>query len=941
MKKNQVSPARIRVPVIISIAIGCAIALAACAPPAEDAMQAERSAPSLLLVEGAAYPLGVERRQPRLSWHANVVSQAAYQIQVAATEQLLAEGKPDLWDSGKQMSGKSVRIRYEGGALSARQQVFWRVRIWAEGSDTPRAWSPVGRWEMGLLDQADWKASWIGAPEFEPVRDGAGLMQWISLTGTVKTKQGEPLAVSVPKLEAMQPAAYFRREFEITQPVVRARLYSTSAGYSEFFINGEKVGTRVLNPAQTDFDKRIFYDADDVTALLGKGAQTLAAHLGNGFYAERTAFDHRPMFYGEPAIIAQLHIEYADGSEDVIATDGNWLAAPSPVIKNGVYSGEVYDARREIAEWNKTTPTAREQWLPVRPLAQWPTDSLTATVLPPVRRVRQVAPVAILTPEPDVYVFDFGQNFTGQPTLSLRGHGFDSGDAVILRYAEWADEAGNISQLSGGGFATRTHQVDAYIANGRSDESWTPSFTWHGFRYVEVRGLKQRPALDFMVGRLTRSDVERTGRFSSSDPHLNRIHQTALWTYESNLVSVPMDCPIRERNGWTGDAHATVTMANYNFGMAGLWEKYLGDFRTARHVAPSIVPGRRSQPRKVDWAAAEILIAWQHYVTYGDLTVLEEQYGHIQEYVRFIQSMSKNYLFTNEKHLYGDWTDPAREGPRPRRPGENGRSVNTPAALTATALAYRVFDHLVSMAELLGHEEDRDEFVIWRDGIAAAFNAAFLDPEARSYGSQTGDAMALMFGLVPEAFRQDVADSLRDNVLVEWEGHASAGALGQTWLYPALSRAGHTDAAYGVFHAEGYPGFHWLFDTLNATTLWESVRDHDPSLGQPPERSLNHPFKGGYDAWFYSDLAGIEPDESQPGYKHFFLSPKFPADLEWIEASLKTGYGVIESRWTQSGPEIVWTVYVPMNTTATIRGGETGLDGAVLAPGEHRFTLKP
>ncbi|RZV36471.1 MAG: alpha-rhamnosidase [Acidimicrobiales bacterium] len=735
----------------------------------------------------------------------------------------------------------------------------------------------------------------------------------------------------------MPPATYFRKDFTVSGPVEAARLYSTSAGYSEFYLSGEKIGDRIFNPAQTDFDKRIYYDVDDITDRLSVGPHTLAFHLGNGFYGERTAFGRDDLFYGEPAAIAQLEIRYKDGTQQLIASDESWTAHPSPIVKNGVYSGEVYDARRELNGWAKPALREDSEWQSVSVLEDAPTKHLVAAEMPPVRRVTEVAPIAILNPAPGIWTVDFGQNFTGVPAIDVSRFDLERDQTVLFRYAEWADKNGNVGMKSGGA-APRTKQVDAYISNGNDTLPWSPTFTWHGFRYMEISGLSEAPPLEAFSAHLTRTDIPRIGQFTSSSELLNRIHDTALWSFEANLVSVPSDCPIRERNGWTGDAHATVRMASYNYQMAPFLEKYLGDFKTTEMIAPTIVPGRRTRSGMIDWAAAEVLLTWEHFIHSGDASVIKRQYDSLLEYVAYVETVADGDLFTNSKHFYGDWCDTLPELGK-ARPLGRCMSYHTPGEVTATALMVRVFDLMAKMAVRIDRDVDSETFSSRRDAIKSAFHTAYFDPNVGGYGSQTANAMALSFGIAPEDVIDQVAASLDTDVREIWDGHSSVGALGQTWLYPALSEHGYEDTALGVFTAPGATGYSYLFDVLDATTLWEDHTKFIPGEGAVPGKSLNHPFHGGYDAWFYTGLGGIKPDPDMPGYKHFVLSPVFPEGLNSVSVELETGYGLIRSAWTREGEEISWTFNVPPNTQATVKPHPMSQSKQKVGSGKYTFIL--
>jgi alpha-L-rhamnosidase len=358
----------------------------ACSVPFEQQSAVPRSeigfasaAPFFLKVEGQTNPVGVGRKVPRLSWRSAVDSQTAFEIEVASSADLLNSGAADLWSSGQVEDGCSVAIPYRGEALQSRRQAFWRVRVWAESEDRPGPWSEVQSWRMALLEPTDWRAGWITSPIFPAADETAGMVRWLEATAAdPQFKNAETVADTKRRLRDVRPATYFRKSFAVTKPIKSALLYSTSAGYSEFFLNGEKIGDRILNPAQTDFDKRIYYDIDDVTDRIGQGEHVLGVHLGNGFYGERTAFGMDKLFYGEPAAIAQLEITYEDGARQTIVSDGTWLAHPSPILKNGVYSGEFFDAREHVVAWNDSDLEQGSGWRSAAVLDGSPTQALVA-----------------------------------------------------------------------------------------------------------------------------------------------------------------------------------------------------------------------------------------------------------------------------------------------------------------------------------------------------------------------------------------------------------------------------------------------------------------------------------------------------------------------------------------------------------------------------------
>ncbi|WP_245953157.1 family 78 glycoside hydrolase catalytic domain [Alteromonas aestuariivivens] len=918
--------------------------LVACGAQIQESASAAQ--PDNLLTEGLKSPFNVHHSRPALSWHANVKKQSAYQIQVASSESVLQSGAPDYWDSGKVSSGRSVNILYQGQPLAARAPVYWRVKVWSEELPSGSGWSNTGYWEMGLVNKTDWQAKWVQVANPEVVNEGDGVEEWMTFAADLNNPMHRPDKVETQKrvitqLKEEATAGLFRHDFttETSKKLVSARLHSTAAGYYEVFINGEKVDDRIMDPGQTDFDKRILYNTDDVLGLLASGQNTIAVHLGSGWYHEFIAFSKPErnyyLGYGQPAFIAQLELTYDDGSQQLVVSDQNWLSHASPVLKEGIFSGELYDANRAVAKWNEQGADVSD-WQPVAVLNEWPTEVLEPQLLPAIKAIKEVKPVVITSPEANVWVYDFGQNFTGIPTVDISSLGLSKGQAVHFRYGEWMDAEGYMSQKSGGG-APLLSQVDTYIASGDDQGSWTPTFTWHGFRYLEVRGLDEQPPLDAITAHLVRSSVERAGSFESSDPMLNRIHEMALWSYEGNLMSLPMDCPIRERAGWTGDAHAALITGNYNFNMENLWQKYVRDFETSAYVAPAVVPGKRSHGGNYDWAAAEVIIAWEHYRHHGDIRLLQDQYESMLEYMKAGENVMENDLI---RIGYGDWCDPVRV---PGTPRVNGRCSpqHTVPTITSSAFFAHSADLMAKISTLLGKTEQAAHFFALFDNISDQFNQEFYNPQTGHYGSQTADALALRFGIAPEPLRQKVADALKDNVENDWNGHGAVGALGQTYLYRALSDNGYGDTAFNIFKAKGYPGYDYLFNELKATTLWERKGFFDPYADPTgksgPGFSLNHPFHSGYDGWFYEGLGGIRPLADEPGFQRFELSPVFPGDLEYSNVSYTTGYGTIVSKWKRVDGGVEWTFEIPDNTTAlvTVPGGEQ----SEYLPGKYSLQL--
>ncbi len=894
---------------------------------------------SNLLVEGLTAPLNVHRQQPSLSWYANIPQQSHYQIQVARTRSALQNNHANLWDSGKIASSQSVNVTYQGEALQAGEQAFWRVKVWPLIHDKTVEWSQIAKWEVGLRQTSNWTAKWIQAATPTTAVITPPVLQWMRFATDLETqnlnkKKHETQERVLEQVKKQHTATLFRHTFDTqaNKTLSRARLHSTAGGYYEIFINGQKVDERVMDPGQTDFDKRILYNTDNVLNLLNTHdskvntqKNTIAVHLGSGWYNEFIAFSKpkRNYFlgYGQPTFIAQLELTYNDGSTQTVNTNSDWLSHPSPIIKDGIFSGELIDDNKKINNWNTNDLSSTQHWQKAHVLTQPPTQELEPQLLPAIKAVEDIKPVAITQPAPNVWVLDFGKNFTGIPTVDISQLRLEKNDAFFMRYAEWANEDGSINQRSGGG-APLLKQVDGYIASENSSKkgnSWTPIFTWHGFRYLEITGLKTAPPLSAFTGHLLRSSVERVGTFTSSDTLLNRIHDMALLSYETNLMALPMDCPIRERAGWTGDAHAALITGNYNFNMANFWEKYLVDFETSAHVAPAVVPGKRSHGGNFDWAAAEIMIAWEHYRHHGNVALLKDQYDSMTEYMQAGEAKLKDNLL---RIGYGDWCDPVKV---PGTPRVNGRCSpqHTSPIITSSALFAHTANTMAKISTLIDKPEQTNHYTQLFKRIRDQFNQEFYNKNTGHYGSQTADAMAIMFEITPQSLRASVAKALNNDVIKHWNGHASVGALGQTYVYRALSDYGYGDTAFNIFKAKGYPGYDYAMTVLNATTLWERKGFYNPNNPKDrkkgPGHSLNHPFHSGYDGWFYEGLGGIRPKGDNPAFQHFVLQPVFPEGLDSVDVSYKTGYGKIISQWKKTNKHVQWNFIIPNNTSAVVR----------------------
>ena len=499
-------------------------------------------------------PLGIENINPKLSWilrsDIRNQKQSAYRILVASSEENLKRNIGDLWDSHKVISDESIYIVYKGKTLSSGMRCWWKVRVW-DKDKKKSGWSESASWEMGLLKPEDWKAKWI---TYDTVKATA-----------------QPL---------------FRKSFSLGKNIKNAVAHISGLGYYELYLNGKKVGDHVLDPGQTNYEDYALYVTYDITGQLKQGENLAGVMLGDGWYNQNRVWDKNGyiqrrsgekggLIYGNPLLICQLDIEYSDGSKAQIISDQSWQWANGPVIRSNVYAGEVYNAKKEIANWS-SDPKAKADWMPVL-IAQNPPPKLIAQCLPPIKRMKELPAKSVNKVSEGTYIFDFGQNFAGWTRLKVNA---PAGTTITIRTAEEIDSEGKLYTASTGVFATKVEQTEVYTCKGTGTEVWEPGFTYHGFRYAEVTGLPFKPDTDLLTGIVVYSSVAEAGSFACSDEQINRLHQLARWTITSNLHSIPTDCPAREKCGWLGDAHAMVTMGIYNFGMETFWTKYLYDIRS-------------------------------------------------------------------------------------------------------------------------------------------------------------------------------------------------------------------------------------------------------------------------------------------------------------------------------------------------------------------------
>jgi alpha-L-rhamnosidase len=850
--------------------------------------------PTRLRCEYATNPMGIDAARPRLSWvlesqQRNQI-QTAYQVLVASSIEKLRADEGDLWDSGKVASSRSVHVLYEGKPLQSGLRAWWKVRAW-DRSGVTSPYSEPAWWEMALLKPEDWRGKWI--------------------------RSGTPPPANEQEMYADRPAPLFRKEFVVRREVRRARVYVSGLGYYELRINGAKVGDSVLDPAWTTYSKRVLYSTYDVTDLLKPERAVIAIMLGNGWYNPLPLrmwgrFNLREaLTTGQPRAILQLSIEYADGTTDQVVTDESWHVGDGPILRNNVYLGEVYDARREQPGWDK--PGFDDgNWGAAAPAAE-PIGPLRAQMQPPIRCTQTLKPAKIAEPKPGIFIFDLGRNFAGCVTLKVAG---PAGTKVQLRYGELLYPDGTLNPMTsvagqvkrpgvgGPGSPPIAWQSETYVLKGDGAEVYTPRFTFHGFRYVEVTGYPGRPDAEAIEGHRLNSDVEPVGTFSCSNEMFNRIQEMVRWTLLSNLFSVQSDCPHREKFGYGGDIVASSEMAILNFDMAGFYAKAVRDLADAvrsnggmTETAPFVGiadAGFGDQSGPVGWGTAHPVLQWQLYQYYGDRQILEEQYEITKRWVDLLRSKAVGQILDNGI-------------------SDHESLVPKPVALTGTSFYYYNTLLLSRFAGVLGRAADAERYAALAAEIRDAFNRRFLKAGKGRYdtGTQACQSFAMFFDLVPPSERQAALDVLVNDVMATHKGHLNTGIFGTKYMLAALSNAGRADVAHTIVNQRTFPGWGHMLDR-GATTLWEHWEFSDNTF------SHNHPMFGSVSEWFYKVLAGINPDPAAVGFDKFIIKPHPVGDLTWVKASYDSIRGRIAGEWRMEGDRFILAVKVPANTTGTI-----------------------
>lgn len=836
-------------------------------------------------------PMGLNVTSPRFSWALSGAGRnrrmTAYQIVAGIDVREVMAGKGDLWDSGKIQSDQSQLVPWAGAALSAHTRVYWSVRVWDE-ADAASLFACPAEFDTGLLGDTDWRAKWITRPDFDP-----------------RVGRIAPMPSPYDNSYQALPAFYFRRSFEVGTGIKCARIYVTALGLYEAHLNGQKLGDERFCPGWTDYYTRVEYQLYDLTDQLTEGENVLGLVAGEGWYSGRVAntLKRQGAHYGpKPAVTAALLIEYEDGRSETILTNETWSVHTGPIVYSDFLMGEKYDARLDVPNWNRPGHNSTDWW-PVEVIEPYPTvPVLNAPRCEPVRRTEEL-PAHYLHKSPEGgLVFDLGQNIAGWVRLELDAV---AGHEYRMRHAEALLEDGGLYTVN----LRSAEATDIYIAAEDGVVRYEPTFTFHGFRYVELSGAGIDPASVKLTGIQLNSDLVRTGWFECGNDAVNKLMSNVMWSQRGNFLSVPTDCPQRdERLGWLADAQIFWPTASYNMDVAAFFTKWMRDIADTQFEDGAFTDVAPSKPHWAHrpfpargapaWGDGAVILMWEHYRFYGDAELVRTYWRPLLAWLDFILRHNPDLVRENRNHNnYGDWLNLGKP---------------TPKALVATAYWARLCDLMERLAQVVGDEENGEEFARLAGRIRQKFVKRFVDRDGRLEGdTQTGYLLALDFGLLKGA-KVDKARAHLRRVLAETDDHLATGFLGVRHLCPVLSDNGFVELAYKLLLTEDYPS--WLFAVLNgATTIWERWDGWTPENGFQPTKmnSLNHYAYGAVGEWLYSRVAGIDCAPEGPGFAVAALRPLPSRALGWARATYRSHRGDIASGWSIVDDRVQYKVSLP------------------------------
>lgn len=705
------------------------------------------------------------------------------------------------------------------------------------------------------------------------------------------------------------PAPLFRKDFSLKSKIKKATLFITAAGYYKATLNSEPVGKNELDPGWTDFSKRIYYSEYDVTPLVTSGDNCLGVSLGNGFYnplplrkwGQRNL--RNDLSVGKPAFLAKLVINYQNGKTEAVFSDGTWKYMYGPTVKNDVYLGVVYDARKEIKGWNRVGHDVSTWHL--AKTGKNPGGQLQKAFSPPVQITREITPVKIYSPETGIYMVDMGVNFTGTYKIKLSGK---TGDTIHFRFGERIYTDGKLNPMTtvagqikrkgvgGPGAPEIAWQTDSYIIGDQKDKWFKPDFTFHTYRYIEIKGLDYIPSEADIKGLFVHSNVDNKNSFSGSSELINSIQEATQRTFLSNLISVQSDCPAREKFGYGGDLNATSESFIYNFDMQSFYRKTIYDWVDAMNDSSFVdtAPFTGIKYCGISWESAFLITQYYLYLYYNDTAIIKELY-----------ELDKKWMDKAARIHPGGIVDDGLSDHESMEP--------VPVQLTGTAHYLQCTRIMQIFAAVMGDSKTEQQYAGLAKKLKGLVQTEFWDkPVVGKINRQTLYSTLLYHGIIPAKDINAAKDSLLKAVHNGPAGHFNTGIFGTKYVLETLSENISSETVYHIVNSKAFPGWGFMIDN-GATTLWETWKESDNTF------SNCHPMFGTVTEWFYRWLAGIRPDPDYPGFKKFMLAPSTPEGLEYVNCSYYSPFGKIISNWkkVRSGT-VQYEITIPAKSSANI-----------------------
>lgn len=838
------------------------------------------------------------------------IFQQSYRIRVAQSREALRKDYGLVWDSGKTDSPQMLYVPYGGPAIESATRYYYDITVW--NSDGKTALSKTGSWISGLREE-DWQAEWIGIDD----------------PGNLTSKPSTHICLS---------SRYLRKDFTVSKKVKEAFLYVCGLGSSYCCINSEKISGDVFGPLPTFFPKACNYLIYDVTRMLDKGGNTLGIVLGNGRYTgvEIPHGRRSNTSFGLPRAIARLVIRYADGSSEAIVTDAGWKATnEGPITFNNEYDGEYYDATKDLGGWCSYGYKEDSRWKDAD-IMDNPTACLRAQNAPCLQVQEHLKPQRIYSTPDGRTIVDMGQNMVGWVKLDFDAK---AGAAVELRFSEILDreDSCRIDQRN----LRLSDVMDRYIPARDGRTVWEPSFAYHGFRYVEIKGLDYTPSAEDISGEVLYDRMATIGDFECSDALLTQIFKNVAWGVKGNYRGMPTDCPQRnEKVGWTGD-HFYLSEA-WLFDCEYMYNKWSLDLEEAMredgcncNVSPAYWGNWHGD---ISYSHSLFHVPYMLYHRFGNAQVIRGRYPAIKKYIEYaLANHYKEGLMVFDR--YGDWCSPS-EDPLVIKAADLNRE--TDPCVIANCVFYRELKAMEEFAGILGLQEDEARWASLAREIRLTFNERCYNPETATYGnastvpltkgydtrnflcferdgSITGNLtvaglLALQYGLVPSENAEAVAKAAREYLGSFWKDHAFFGEIGARVAMRGLSRFCSPDLALKVATQTGYPSWGYMIKN-GATTIWELWNGDTASVKM---NSHNHVMQtGDVVDWMFEDLGGIKATE--PGFASIEISPSIPQGLDWVRCSYDSPYGKIESSWKKNGTSVEYEIIVPCGAKAVLR----------------------